>query len=68
MIAGIDDAMRRPQQLLTRVAADLAKAVIHIGNHTAHIGNGHDQNIVHNIGPEIRILVGQRAQAVIVLE
>ncbi|GBQ58135.1 hypothetical protein AA0243_1685 [Novacetimonas hansenii NRIC 0243] len=60
--------MGRSQQFLRRIFADLAELVVDIGNHAITICNGDNQDIINQIGPEIRILVSKGAQPIIVLQ
>ena len=60
MVAGVEDAVVLPDQLLARVLADGAEFVVHIRNRALHIGYRHDGVLI-----ESKFLVGQLLERIL---
>jgi hypothetical protein len=57
MTAGVDDAVFASDQFVTRIAADLAKAVVRMNNPAGAIGDRDDRMLVERRQIRIEIIV-----------
>jgi len=46
VIPGVDDAVVLPEELIARIARDLAELVVRITDAAVHVGDGHDRRMI----------------------